>query len=186
MAAPVLDAIAAQTIPIGRSLEIPLTATDADGDPVTFTASANNASVTPSVGNTWLQVNVSGVNADSTPFSGSMVFQLFNDLTPITSGMIADLAQAGFYNNLTFHRVLKGFVIQGGSPNGDGTGGPGFQFDDEINSRTVYAAARATAMARSSSLPMATSGRRSITRTRFSASLCADSMSSPRSSTSLS
>jgi peptidylprolyl isomerase len=51
--------------------------------------------------------------------------------TPITAGNFAKLAKEGFYNNTIFHRVIKGFMIQGGDPKGDGTGGPGYKFNDE-------------------------------------------------------
>jgi len=51
--------------------------------------------------------------------------------TPITSKNFISLARKGFYDGLNFHRVIKGFMIQGGCPNGDGTGGPGYKFDDE-------------------------------------------------------
>ncbi len=46
------------------------------------------------------------------------------------------MAQKGFYNNLTFHRVVNGFVIQGGDPSGNGMGGPGYAFEDELNPET--------------------------------------------------
>lgn len=51
--------------------------------------------------------------------------------TPNTVGNFVDLARKDFYNNTVFHRVIKGFMIQGGDPKGDGTGGPGYKFDDE-------------------------------------------------------
>lgn len=51
--------------------------------------------------------------------------------TPITANNFIALARKGFYDNTIFHRVIKGFMIQGGDPKGDGTGGPGYRFDDE-------------------------------------------------------
>jgi len=51
--------------------------------------------------------------------------------TPQTIKNFIDLAQKGFYDGTIFHRVIKGFMIQGGDPKGDGTGGPGYKFDDE-------------------------------------------------------
>ncbi|HEY1816314.1 MAG TPA: peptidylprolyl isomerase [Kofleriaceae bacterium] len=51
---------------------------------------------------------------------------------PATVASFANLARAGFYNGLTFHRVIPGFIIQGGDPNGNGTGGPGYTIPDEI------------------------------------------------------
>lgn len=51
--------------------------------------------------------------------------------TPVTVNNFVTLSKKGFYNNTIFHRVIKGFIIQGGDPKGDGTGGPGYSFDDE-------------------------------------------------------
>lgn len=51
--------------------------------------------------------------------------------TPITVNNFVSLAREGFYDDTIFHRVIKGFMIQGGDPKGDGTGGPGYKFDDE-------------------------------------------------------
>ncbi len=51
---------------------------------------------------------------------------------PVTTGNFEKLVQKGFYNNLTFHRVIAGFMIQGGDPKGDGTGGPGYVIPDEF------------------------------------------------------
>jgi len=62
---------------------------------------------------------------------GTMKFTLFAKETPVTVNNFVFLATNGFYDNTTFHRIIKGFMIQGGDPNGDGTGGPGYKFDDE-------------------------------------------------------
>ncbi len=67
---------------------------------------------------------------------GKIVFETYNSDAPKTSENFVTLANKGFYNGLTFHRVIKGFMIQGGDPNGNGTGGPGYQFADELNPAT--------------------------------------------------
>lgn len=61
---------------------------------------------------------------------GIIEFEIFTDSPKAASNFIF-LAKDGFYNGLTFHRVVEGFVIQGGDPLGNGTGGPGYQFEDE-------------------------------------------------------
>ena len=63
---------------------------------------------------------------------GDIRVRLFAEQAPLTSANFINLAQRGFYNGLTFYRVIPDFMIQGGCPNGDGTGGPGYQFEDEI------------------------------------------------------
>ncbi len=62
---------------------------------------------------------------------GDIVIELRGDM-PITSGNFEKLVSDGFYDGLTFHRVINGFMIQGGDPNGDGTGGPGYEIKDEF------------------------------------------------------
>lgn len=62
---------------------------------------------------------------------GDVTVSLNSDQTPITVNNFVSLAKKGFYNKTIFHRVIKGFMIQGGDPKGDGTGGPGYKFDDE-------------------------------------------------------
>jgi len=62
---------------------------------------------------------------------GDIKIQLNAKETPITVNNFVYLAKNNFYNNTIFHRVMKGFMIQGGDPKGDGTGGPGYQFADE-------------------------------------------------------
>jgi peptidyl-prolyl cis-trans isomerase B (cyclophilin B) len=63
---------------------------------------------------------------------GTIHLRLFADQVPMTVASFANLARRGFYNGKTFHRVIPDFMVQGGCPQGSGTGGPGYQFDDEI------------------------------------------------------
>ncbi len=63
---------------------------------------------------------------------GTMVFILRGSVAPVTVSSFVNLATRGFYDGLTFHRVIDGFMAQGGDPRGDGTGGPGYQFENEI------------------------------------------------------
>lgn len=62
---------------------------------------------------------------------GSIVISLQADKTPITVNNFVALSKKGFYNNTIFHRVIDGFMIQAGDPKGDGSGGPGYSFNDE-------------------------------------------------------
>jgi len=64
---------------------------------------------------------------------GTICLELFDDKCPTTVGNFENLAKEGFYDGLTFHRVIKDFMIQGGCPKGTGTGGPGYQFEDEFH-----------------------------------------------------
>lgn len=64
---------------------------------------------------------------------GEFVVQLFPDKAPVTVNSFVFLARDGFYNGVTFHRVLEGFMAQTGDPTGTGTGGPGYQFANEDN-----------------------------------------------------
>jgi cyclophilin family peptidyl-prolyl cis-trans isomerase len=81
--------------------------------------------------------------------TGDMYLLLYKDWAPFTVQTITGFLDAGFYNNLTFHRVLKGFMAQGGDPAGDGTGGPGFQFKDEFNQNLIFSNRGQLAMANS-------------------------------------
>jgi len=62
---------------------------------------------------------------------GDIVISLNADQTPVTVNNFVTLSKKGFYNKTIFHRVIKGFMIQGGDPKGNGTGGPGYTIDDE-------------------------------------------------------
>ncbi|MFQ5893065.1 MAG: peptidylprolyl isomerase [Nitrospinota bacterium] len=66
---------------------------------------------------------------------GTITLELFEDDAPNTVANFIALAEKGYYDGLTFHRVIKDFMIQGGDPKGDGTGGPGYRIRDEINPR---------------------------------------------------
>lgn len=67
--------------------------------------------------------------------SGKMKIELFASETPVAVNNFVFLSRQGFYNGTKFHRIIKGFMIQGGDPSGDGTGGPGYRFDDETIAR---------------------------------------------------
>ena len=90
---------------------------------------------------------------------GDMKAELYTDETPGTVANFVKLAESRFYDGLTFHRVIPGFVIQGGCPKGDGTGGPGYTIKCETSAPRQYhdrgvlsmAHADATRAARSSS-----------------------------------
>ena len=64
---------------------------------------------------------------------GDIVVELYADRAPLTVENFVNLARAGFYDGTTFHRVIRGFMAQGGDPTGTGTGGPGYQFGDEFH-----------------------------------------------------
>lgn len=64
---------------------------------------------------------------------GPIKLELFQDKAPLTVANFVNLATKGFYDGLNFHRVINDFMIQGGCPQGTGTGGPGYKFEDETN-----------------------------------------------------
>jgi peptidyl-prolyl cis-trans isomerase B (cyclophilin B) len=64
---------------------------------------------------------------------GPIKVELFADKAPLTVANFVNLAKRGFYDGLTFHRVIADFMIQGGCPQGTGTGGPGYKFEDEAD-----------------------------------------------------
>lgn len=67
---------------------------------------------------------------------GEITIELFADDAPKTVDNFVTLAKKGFYNGVIFHRVISGFMIQGGDPTGTGAGGPGYKFADELNPAT--------------------------------------------------
>ncbi len=78
---------------------------------------------------------------------GPIVVELFDEDAPKTVENFRKLSADGFYDGLSFHRIIKDFMIQGGCPQGTGTGGPGYTFEDEINDHNVVRGALAMANA---------------------------------------
>jgi peptidyl-prolyl cis-trans isomerase B (cyclophilin B) len=75
----------------------------------------------------------SGLSAIMKTNKGDIHLTLFAEQTPLTVANFVNLVQRGYYNNLSFHRVIKDFMVQGGCPQGTGTGGPGYRFEDEFD-----------------------------------------------------
>lgn len=141
-------------VPVGKALVVPLAASDADGDVLSYSVAAGSDALKVQVRNanpimrvtaTYNTVSGTSVLAGS----GTMDAVLFRDFTPLTAGYIGGFAAAGFYDGLKFHRVLEGFVLQGGDPLGNGTGGPVFQFDNEFAAPLIFTGTAQLAMANS-------------------------------------
>jgi cyclophilin family peptidyl-prolyl cis-trans isomerase len=79
--------------------------------------------------------------------AGPVTVELFDDDAPKTVANFRKLSEDGFYDGLIFHRVIPDFMIQGGCPEGTGTGGPGYTFEDEINDHKIVRGALAMANA---------------------------------------
>ena len=79
--------------------------------------------------------------------AGPITVRFFDEDAPKTVDNFRKLADDGFYDGLVFHRVIPDFMIQGGCPEGTGTGGPGYQFEDEINDHKIVRGALAMANA---------------------------------------
>jgi peptidyl-prolyl cis-trans isomerase B (cyclophilin B) len=77
--------------------------------------------------------------------AGAVAVELFDEDAPKTVENFRKLASDGFYDGLVFHRVIRDFMIQGGCPQGTGTGGPGYTFEDEINRHKIVRGALAMA-----------------------------------------
>lgn len=84
---------------------------------------------------------------------GDIVINLFGDHAPKTVKNFVDLSEKDFYNGVIFHRIIPGFMIQGGDPTGTGTGGPGYTFDDEIHPELQFDRPYLLAMANAGKRP---------------------------------
>jgi len=120
----------------GQSLDLNSPDSAGDGNQTLAAASDPNQAATnqnnnqPAMPEAIIDINKSYTAILHTE-AGDIEVALTTKETPITVNNFVWLSQKGFYNNTVFHRVLKGFMIQGGDPKGDGTGGPGYQFKDE-------------------------------------------------------
>lgn len=83
-------------------------------------------------------MEVKKLNAKIITNKGSINIKLFPEVAPFTVLNFAHLSMLGYYDNLKFHRVIEEFMIQGGDPEGNGTGGPGYQFHDEFKKEVVF------------------------------------------------
>ncbi len=161
--APTLGPINNITMAAGKSLPVPLDGFDHNGDPLSYTFTSDNPNVTGTFApatNQGLRLSVSGKDIEGNDFSGNLVFQLYDDLTPDTVARIVGLVNAGFYDTLKFHRVVNDFVAQGGDPLGTGSGGtdnslvpldPSLvgKFEDEYDPSTAFTGFGQLAMANS-------------------------------------
>ncbi len=146
---PFLQPIGNLTAASGKPLFVPLNATDPQGDALTYTVTTSVSDVAATVlkGDRLLRLDVSGTDDEGNPFAGTMLFYLFESLVPNTTSRIIQLVQSGFYDGLTFHRIIDGFMIQGGDPNGEGTGGSGVRFDDAFRPALTFTGFGQLAMA---------------------------------------
>ncbi len=135
---PTFEPVGNVTVQIGSPLHIPIDAYDPDfdpdGGPLTVTVTVDNPSLleaTVLTGNRSIRIDMATY--------GDMVFELFEQRAPVASGRVADLAEAGFYDGIIFHRVVDDFVIQAGDPTGTGTSGSTLgQFDDDFNAELQH------------------------------------------------
>jgi cyclophilin family peptidyl-prolyl cis-trans isomerase len=84
-------------------------------------------------------------NATIQTSKGVIEVELFDEDAPKTVANFRELAGKGYYDGLTFHRVIPDFMVQAGCPSGDGSGGPGYEFEDEANGRRIVRGALAMA-----------------------------------------
>ena len=133
LAAPTLGPLPTDvTVAAGAPLHVALDGYDSDGDSLTYSVSSTNPVLTGSIpsqdnpnGNRSMRISVDGY--------GEMEFELFEGRVPGATSRMIELAQTGWYADRIFHRILSGFMIQGGSRDGFGFNGSGVTFDDEFH-----------------------------------------------------
>lgn len=112
-----------------------------------FVSGCFSSSATPPANDKNGQVAVNNRIATFDTSQGTFKVQLFEDQAPLTTKNFVDLVNKGFYNGLIFHRVIDGFMIQGGDPKGNGTGGPGYTIKDEFSPALQHDSAGILSMA---------------------------------------
>jgi peptidylprolyl isomerase len=166
-AGPVISPIGNVTVPAGKSLIVPITATVTNGRPLTFTVtgSTNAMAIVMHTNDPFWKLNVAQACAPNAPGSyqtlfrgglatvtnvGDLTFMLFPEYAPNTVSIFQGLSDSGFYNtNTIFHRVINGFIIQGGDPLTNGLGGLVFQYNDEFNPQAIFSGNGQLALANS-------------------------------------
>ena len=88
-------------------------------------------------------------HAQFTTSLGNFQIELFEGRAPVTTKNFIDLVEKGYYDGLVFHRVMEGFMLQGGCPNGDGRGGPGYTIADEFHEELTHDSEGVLSMANS-------------------------------------
>ncbi|MEM8911655.1 MAG: peptidylprolyl isomerase [Planctomycetota bacterium] len=135
--APTIAAIEPTTVELGNPLHLAIDGADADGGPLRVdVAIADPAILEATVleGNRSWRLEVDGYD--------DLLFELFEQRAPRPTARIIELTEAGFYDGILFHRIIDGFVLQGGDPDGDGTGGSDLgNFDDQFHSDLQHSSA---------------------------------------------
>jgi cyclophilin family peptidyl-prolyl cis-trans isomerase len=134
-----------------RPLFIPVTPSNTPDGPVSVSVDTGTPNLVAQVvtGGRTLKLDVSGTDSAGVAFTGTITIRLFESEAPLATGNIISLAQQGYYDGKLFHRIINNFMIQGGSPNGDGVGGSSLVSDvnDEFNTDYTFASAGIVAMA---------------------------------------
>ncbi|HEY2786030.1 MAG TPA: peptidylprolyl isomerase [Fimbriiglobus sp.] len=134
-----------------RPLFIPVTPSNTPDGPVSVMTTTGNANLLAQTvtGGRSVRFDVTGTDANGNAFSGSITIRLFEDEAPLATANIVTLVQDHYYDGKLFHRVIPQFIIQGGSPNGDGVGGSTLVSDvsDEFNTAYTFASRGIVAMA---------------------------------------
>jgi len=137
-------------IPDDRPVYLPVTVTNTPSGMVSTTVTTDTPDVAAEVltGGRSVRFDVTGRDAANQPFAGALTIRLFENVAPLATGRIVELTTSGFYDGKLFHRVVPNFVIQGGSPNGDGVGGsPLPDVADEFDPAYTFASNGLVAMA---------------------------------------
>ncbi|MCL2623655.1 MAG: peptidylprolyl isomerase, partial [Planctomycetaceae bacterium] len=121
------------TVIAGESFHLALNGYDADGDALVFSTSSNLADVL--TGNSSVSMRIVQRDAAGNIIQdfGYITFELFEGEVPVTTARIKEIIESGFYENKLFHRIIDGFMIQGGSSDGYGSQGTGYEFADEFS-----------------------------------------------------
>lgn len=157
----------AATIPVGKALLLPISVYDDGGSHPTIKVTSSNKNIFAYVrtGNPVMIMHVK--HAASPTYEGDLVFQLFNDWSPVAARYIGGFAQSGYYNNLIFHRLAdlngtgKPDIFQGGDPkfgsiDPTAVHGPGFQYDNELSAPLLFVGRGQLALANSDAGPSPT------------------------------